>query len=138
METLPLRISPDMDLRQSLEDALATCKSRAAFVLSGIGSLSSARLRLAGAAEPATLSGDLEILTLAGTLSRDGSHLHMSVADSKGRMFGGHVGYHCIVRTTAEVLLLLLPEWSFARELDPLTGFAELVVRANAGSDGLG
>lgn len=28
----------------------------------------------------------------------------------------------CIVRTTAEVLLALLPEWEFAREPDALRG----------------
>jgi len=33
------------------------------------------------------------------------------------------------VRPTAEVLIVLLPEWSFVRELDPTTGFAELVIR---------
>ena len=42
---------------------------------------------------------------------------------------GGHVAYGCTVRTTAELLLFLLPEWSFIREMDPATGFAELVVR---------
>jgi predicted DNA-binding protein with PD1-like motif len=52
----------------------------------------------------------------------------MSVADSSGRVTGGHVARGCIVRTTAEVLLLLLSDWSFERELDPATGFAELVV----------
>jgi uncharacterized protein len=75
------------------------------------------------------LHGDLEILTLAGTVASNGSHLHMSVADTDGRVFGGHVAYGCTVRTTAEVLLLLLPEWSFTREPDPATGFAELVIR---------
>jgi hypothetical protein len=52
----------------------------------------------------------------------------MSVADSDGRVMGGHVAHGCIVRTTAEVLVLLLSEWSFNPELDPATGFAELVV----------
>ena len=96
--------------------------------MSGIGSLSGGRLRLAGLPEPSILRGDLEILTLAGTVAGNGSHLHMSVADSKGRVIGGHVAHGCIVRTTGEVLLMLLPEWSFAREPDPRTGFAELVV----------
>jgi uncharacterized protein len=54
----------------------------------------------------------------------------MSVADAEGRVLGGHVAYGCMVRTTAEVLLLLLPGWSFTREPDPATGHAELVVRA--------
>lgn len=58
-----------------------------------------------------------------------GAHLHMSVADAQGQVTGGHVAYGCSVRTTAEVLLVLLPEWSFTRVLDPHTGFLELVVR---------
>ena len=129
MEALPLRLSPDMDLRRALEAAVAARLSRAAFVISGIGSLRHARLRLAGVPEPDILDGDLEILTLAGTISQDGSHLHMSVANAEGRVLGGHVAYGCTVRTTAELLALLLPEWSFTRELDPTTGFAELVMR---------
>jgi hypothetical protein len=35
----------------------------------------------------------------------------------------------CIVRTTLEVLAGLLPDWSFARELDAAAGYAELAVR---------
>ena len=129
METLPFRLSPEMDLREALEVAMTTRLCRAAFVISGIGSLRHARLRLPGSPEPDALDGDLEILTLAGTISPDGSHLHMSVGDAEGRVSGGHVAYGCVVRTTVEVLLLLLPEWAFTRELDPATGFAELVIR---------
>jgi uncharacterized protein len=128
VEALPLRLSPGADLRAALEAEVAARSHRAAFVISGIGSLSEARLRLAGAGEPDHLRGDLEILTLTGTIAGNGSHLHMSVADSGGRVMGGHVANGCIVRTTAEVLLLLLSEWSFDRELDPATRFAELVV----------
>lgn len=128
MESLPLRLSPGTDLRASLEDAVSSRSCAAAFVVSGIGSLRDARLRFAGAREPETLRGDLEILSLAGTVASNGSHLHMSVADSEGRVRGGHVVHGCTVRTTAEVLLLLLSDWSFTREPDPATGFAELVV----------
>jgi predicted DNA-binding protein with PD1-like motif len=67
-------------------------------------------------------------LTLAGTVADNGSHLHISVADVEGRVVGGHVASGCIVRTTAEVLILWLSAWSFHREFDPATGFAELVV----------
>jgi uncharacterized protein len=129
MEAYPLRIPPEMDLRRAVEDAVAERACCAAFLVSGIGSLREARLRLAGAAQPQALHGDLEILTLAGTIAGNGSHLHMSVATTEGQVQGGHVAYGCMVRTTAEVLLLLLPEWSFTREPDPITGFAELVVR---------
>jgi predicted DNA-binding protein with PD1-like motif len=129
MESLPVRLRPTADLRRELESSLDRHRCRAAFAIAGIGSLSQARLRLAGNDQPEVLNGDLEILTLAGSLSSDGAHLHMSVADATGRVTGGHVAYECLVRTTAEVLLVLLPEWSFTRDVDPITGFAELVVR---------
>jgi len=128
MEPLPLRLQPNSDLRRVLEASLDSRRHGAAFVIAGIGSLSHARLRLAGKEQPEVLGGNLEILTLAGSISSDGAHLHMSVADEKGHVIGGHVGYDCIVRTTVEVLLVL-PEWSFTREKDPMTGFAELVIR---------
>lgn len=129
METLPLRLLPNTDLRAALEHALSLHSRHAAFVLSGIGSLSQTRLRRAGVAEPDTIMGDVEILTLVGTISADGAHLHMSIADAEGKVMGGHVAPGCIIRTTAEVLLVLLPDWSFSREVDAATGFAELVPR---------
>lgn len=132
LEPLPLRLVPDDDLRRALEEAVARKKSRAAFVVSGIGSLGSAHLRFAGADKIEILSGDLEVLTIAGTISPEGAHLHISISDAQGRVFGGHVAYGCVVRTTAEVLLVLLPEWSFGRERDEATGFAELVTRKAA------
>ena len=35
----------------------------------------------------------------------------------------------CIVLTTAEVLLALMPDWHFTREPDAATGYDELVIR---------
>ena len=110
---------------------------RAAFVLSGIGSLSTAGVRLAGAAQPERLTGEMEILTLSGTVAFDGakssSHLHMAISTATGQVIGGNVAAGCIVRTTAEVLLALLPDWEFAREPDAATGYDELVVRTQYG-----
>ncbi len=130
MRTLPLRLNPDDDLRGALETAAQIHGLSAAFVISGIGSLRVAALRLAGAPDATVLQGDLEILTFAGTLSADGAHLHMSVADAAGRVTGGHVLRGCVVRTTAEVLLADLPDWRFARAPDAATGYAELVIHA--------
>lgn len=124
----PLRLQPGDDLRRALEQAVAARGLTAAFVQAGIGSLRPTRLRLAGAPEPIELDGDVELLTLSGSVGIDGSHLHLSVADAQGRVLGGHAAYGCIVRTTAEVLLAPLPQWQFRREHDPATGWAELVV----------
>lgn len=128
MQAHPLRLSPGDDLRVTLEAALHTLEEHAAFVIQGVGSLNVAHLRYAGADDPSELRGDLEILTLAGSVSPDGAHLHMSVADASGRVYGGHVTRGCIVRTTAEILLVLLPDHTFAREPDAGTGYPELVI----------
>jgi predicted DNA-binding protein with PD1-like motif len=125
MNTKPLRLSPGDDLRA----ALARLGGDAAFVLSGIGSLREARLRFAGRDELWHRVGDLEILTLSGTLGAGGPHLHASVSDADGRVHGGHVAPGCIVRTTAEILLAVLDDVRFTREPDAATGYAELVMR---------
>ena len=127
--TWPLRLQPGDDLRRALEQALQARGLRAAFVLAGIGSLRPTQLRLAGAPEATEIAGDVELLTLSGSVAVDGSHLHMAVADDQGRVWGGHAAYGCIVRTTTEVLLAPLPDWHFSREPDSATGWSELVVR---------
>jgi predicted DNA-binding protein with PD1-like motif len=129
MQAHPLRLLPGDDLRSAVEDVLRQTGMQAAFVIQGIGSLSVAQLRFAGNDESTELRDDLEILTLAGSISSDGAHLHMAVSDPRGRVFGGHVGRGCSVRTTAEILVALLPEHRFSREHDVDSGFIELVIR---------
>jgi predicted DNA-binding protein with PD1-like motif len=128
MNALPLRFPALADLREVLAALPAQHGVDAAFVLQGIGSLSVARIRFAGAPDFTELRGDLEILTLGGSLSPDGPHLHIAVSDAAGRVTGGHMGPGCVVRTTAEVLVALLPGHRFSRETDPATGFKELFV----------
>lgn len=125
----PLRLAPGDDLREALQAALAARRVQAAFVVCGIGSLRPTRLRLAGAEGALTLEGGSELVTLAGTLSPDGPHLHASVSDAHGRVIGGHVLPGCVVRTTAELLVAWLDGWAFARAHDQTTGYAELVAR---------
>jgi len=133
MKTLPIRLTPGQDLRAALEAVVLAQNCRAAFVLSGIGSLSTAGIRMAGAAQPTRLTESMEILTLSGTVAaggdKTGSHMHMAISTATGQVLGGHVAPGCIVLTTVEVLLALLPDWQFTRELDALTGYDELVIR---------
>ncbi len=129
LRPLPLRLRPGDDLRAALEAAVQDAGCEAAFVLSGIGSLERTRLRLAGADSPETIDGDVEILTLSGSVAANGTHLHASVSDARGRVWGGHVVPGCRVRTTAEVLVALLPAWRLARQPDAVTGYDELVAR---------
>jgi predicted DNA-binding protein with PD1-like motif len=107
----------------------------AGFVLQGIGSLSTGQIRFANMREATVLQGSLEILTLAGSLAPDGAHLHISVADAQGRVVGGHVGYGCIVRTTAEILIALLPDCHFSRASDAESGYKELAIQTVRSQD---
>jgi predicted DNA-binding protein with PD1-like motif len=128
LQTIPLRLTPGQDLRKALEEVFVHEKLSAAFVLQGIGSLSVARVRYAGVERATEIKGDLEILTLAGSLSQQGAHLHICFADAAGQVLGGHVALGCIVRTTTEILLAVLPDYHFARSPDPQTGFEELSI----------
>lgn len=127
---LPLRLHPGDDLRATLERIVREQALAAAFVLSGIGSLSAARVRTAGRREARAWNEDLEILSLAGTLSADGAHLHIAIADANGCVFGGHVEHGCRVRTTAEILIAPLPGHVFTRVADAATGDRELSIAA--------
>ena len=74
---------------------------------------------LAGATQATAIHGEMEILSLSSTLSPDGVHLHIAIADSSGAVIGGHLCAGSLVRTTAELVIGLLPDWRFNRVLDP-------------------
>jgi len=105
MKVVPLRLQPGADLRQEVEAWISEQQEQAGCVISAVGSLSVAQLRLAGATETTAIRGELEILSLSGTLSPDGAHLHIAVADSSGTVIGGHLCAGSLVRTTAELVL---------------------------------
>lgn len=90
MKVVPLRLQPGDDLRLALEAWMGKQQEQAGCTLSAVGSLSLAQLRLAGATQATAIHGELEILSLSGSLSPDGAHLHIAVSDSKGAVIGGH------------------------------------------------
>ena len=94
------------------------------------------RLRFASADEARLLDADLEILPLAGSVSTDASHLHSTLAAPDGHVFGRHVVWRCIVRTTAEVLIALLDAWGFGREHDAAAEYDEQAIRRRVAAPG--
>ena len=60
------------------------------------------------------------------------AQLRFAIADSSGAVVGGHLCTGSLVRTTAELVIGLLPEWRFSRELDPATGYPELRISPQA------
>ena len=75
-----------------------------------------------------SLDEPMEIVSLTGTLSADGLHVHIALSRSDGACIGGHVVHGCIVHTTAELVIGELTDVAFRRPLDPATGYGELSV----------
>ena len=128
LKTYALRLRPGDDLRQQLTAFVQAQHIVAGTMLTCVGSLTVATLRLANQEGPTEYRGHFEIVSLVGTLSTNGSHLHLAVSDSTGRTIGGHLLDGCRVYTTAEIVLGELPALDFRRETDPAFGYKELAV----------
>ncbi|XP_071400691.1 bifunctional protein GlmU-like [Centroberyx affinis] len=128
-----LRLGPGRELLGSLQALVEERRLRAPFIITCVGSVTKATLRLANATATNTneviqLNGRFEIVSLVGTLNPD-AHLHICLADAEGRTVGGHVLGGLEVFTTAEVVVGEAAGLQFTREMDDQTGFPELVVQ---------
>lgn len=122
-----LRLQPGEDVRLQLEAWCADRSVEAASIVSCVGSLTRATLRYGGQNNGSVTTGDLEVCSLSGTLSRHGMHIHLSVGNAEGAMVGGHLMTGCVVRTTLEVVIHEIGGLRLVREPDPATGYDELV-----------
>lgn len=122
------RLQPGKDLKKELLKYCQAHDLQAATVVSGVGSLQTASLRLADAKITSHYKGPFEIVSLTGTLSKEGIHLHISISDARGQVLGGHLLDGCLIHTTAEMVLLEALELKFTREPDPQTGYKELKI----------
>jgi len=123
-----LRLHPGQDLKAALQAYQQEHKLQGAWISTCVGSLHNLRLRLANRSEISQFDGYFEIVSLTGTLSPDGLHLHLSASDENGSTFGGHLVVGNEIYTTAEIVILEDPELRFQRRLDPATGSSELEV----------
>lgn len=129
LSTLSFRLRPGQDLKTELDRLVAEQRVEAGLLLTCVGSLTDVSLRLANQEGAATYRGHFEIVSLVGTLSTNGSHLHLAVADSTGRTIGGHLLSGNLVYTTAELVIGILPGVRYVRETDSTFGYKELVVK---------
>ena len=89
MRNYTFRLAPGQDLFDSMEAFVKEKHIEAGCVLSCVGSLMRARLRLADREFSSEYDGPFEVVSLTGTVSIHGSHLHISVSDGVGRTIGG-------------------------------------------------
>ena len=109
MQSLPLTLNPGSDLHQSLE-TLARDQQFTGFVLGVVGNLTRAAFQCPGRPEPTVLEGDLEVITLNGTLSPSGVHLHLSLSDGACQVWGGHLEPGTLVQKGVDLLIGILDQ----------------------------
>ena len=128
MKEHAFRLKRGNDLYTTIEDYVIEHKIKAGVIISCVGCLYKAVIRDAGGKETVTLDMDVEIVSITGTLSLDGCHIHISVSDKELKTYGGHLMPGCLVNTTAEIVILELDNHKFTRELDNETGYKELII----------
>ncbi len=129
MQYAAFRLKPGTDLKAALQQWADLNDVDAAVILSAVGSLTDYAIRFANQPEASVGQGHFEITSMTGTLSKNGSHLHLTVADETGHCLGGHLMEGCRIYTTAEVVIGLLPDHEFLRVTDETYGYKELKVK---------
>jgi predicted DNA-binding protein with PD1-like motif/glutaredoxin len=109
MQAVSLHLEPGSDVRLCLEQ-LAREQGASGFVLSVVGNLSKAAFQCPGKERPTVLAGELEIITLQGTLAPHGVHLHLSFSDSECQVWGGHLEPGTLVLKGADLLVGFLDD----------------------------
>lgn len=123
------RLKRGDDLYESIRRYVEDHHIAAGAVLSAVGCVYRGEVRDASGVTVRSGEEDVEIVSLMGTVSEYGCHLHVSFAREDLSAFGGHLRPGCLVNTTAEIVLQELEGFSFTREPDFDTGYDELVIR---------
>ncbi|XP_059094894.1 bifunctional protein GlmU-like isoform X1 [Tigriopus californicus] len=139
LKVFPMRLTPGMELRTSLQDFVREKGLKAPFVMTCCGSVTKITLRFAqkpdgGINDIKTFNEHFEITSLVGTFSSEllegcECHLHITLGRADGSTLSGHLVGDAIIFTTAEVVLGECTDAVFTREFDEATGFDELVVK---------
>ncbi|GMH74991.1 hypothetical protein TrVE_jg1568 [Triparma verrucosa] len=138
------RFPPNTEIYSALKETSSILVDRSSlpplsstFITTAVGSVHTVTLRLANATSQnrncvRTFDPDerFEVLSLVGTICEDGSHLHVSLGDKDGKVWGGHL-ISATTFTTLEVVLGAFPSSGiiFKRPFDEETGFGELKVQ---------
>ncbi len=129
MRSFTFRLKSGQDLFDSIEEVVKENKIEAGCVLSSVGSLTHATLRLANRDYYNEYEGHFEIVSMTGTVSIHGSHIHVAISDGDGVTTGGHLVCGCKIYTTAEIVLAIFDDQVYKRELfENDSGYEELVV----------
>lgn len=128
MKIYAVRLTEGMDLKIEIQRIVKEKQIKAGVILSSVGCVSKARFRVADGLSVKEIEKNMEILSLNGTLSPGGIHLHINCSDLDGISFGGHLVEGNIINTTCELVIGVLKNYKFDREMDSNTGYEELII----------
>ena len=129
MKEYATRLIKGNDIKEEISKICLANHFDTAVVLSAVGSVDKAKIRLAKAINYLEVEEDFEVVSLIGTVSNGKCHLHISLADEIGNVIGGHLCEGTIVNTTLELVLGVLEDYESSREFDDSTDFNEIVFR---------
>ena len=122
------RLTKGADLKKSIVEYCENNNIKAGVISACVGCCYEVNFRLAGGKDFFRNVDDYEIVSVTGTISEDGVHIHVSFSDKDGNVIGGHLSDGCFVNTTAEVAITEIDNYKLTREFDDATGYKELVV----------
>jgi uncharacterized protein len=126
MKVYAFRLHPGSDLKKEIIKVCEKIDISAGWVCTCVGSLTQTNIRFANQDEGVMNHGYFEIISLTGTVSKNGCHLHIGISDSMGVTSGGHLLDENLVYTTAEIVIGYDDLLIFTRQNDGSTKWAEL------------
>ena len=123
------RLKPGQLLKEEIQKIVVEKQIKAGWISTCVGSLTQYNIRFANQPDSFKSNSHFEIVSLTGTVSINGSHLHIAISDSTGKTVGGHLLDSNIVFTTAEIVILYTNDVKFKREKDGTTDWEELQVK---------
>lgn len=122
-----IRLKRGEDLLDSIKQLCKEKDIKAGVVLSGVGCISSGRVRDASGVRIREIAEHCEIVSLNGTVSAVRCHVHIALSKEDLTTVGGHLCSGCIVNTTCELVIGELAGVAYDEEADAETGYDELI-----------
>lgn len=123
------RLKKGQDLKKEIVKYCEENNIKSGIIGACVGCCYEINFRLAGGKTFYHNKEDYEIVSMTGTISKDGVHIHVSFADVLGNVVGGHLSDGCLVNSTAEICIISTNKYNLSREFDEETGYHELVIK---------
>ncbi|NLC34394.1 MAG: DNA-binding protein [Erysipelothrix sp.] len=131
MDYFVFRLERGSDLKQGIIDFCNENKIESGAIVTAVGCVSEVSIRKADGVNQYFEIKDYELVSLTGTISKDGVHLHVALSDVNLKTIGGHLLDGTIVNTTMEIVIMKFDKYTLTRSFDENTGYNELEVLMN-------